>query len=289
MIEHAIFEHNSGFTFEFNTNQTPMTSFTTEIQIRGNGQDKARQHGAWPYFGYLGERVFRGEGDILMDASGEYIQSRLDMLKALRLESHLDNRVCGRLILELTGQEEMEAYCTLDSYPEMPMEALSPARGAYMVALRSFDPRVYSTSEYTSSADLTVSSGGRVYNKTFNKTYPGTAYAGGDLVLTNGGNAETLPTIDVYGPVVGPYFAATIGSKVKTVELASLTVPSGDIATISFADRTATMDDGTELDSYFTRREWWYLEPGNTTVAFRAAESSGTARAVFRWKNAYFI
>ena len=289
MIEHAIFEHESGFTFEFNTDQSPFNTFTTEIQLRGNGQDKARQHGTWPYFTYLGERVFRGEGDILRTESGEYIQTRLDMLKALCPTPHLGNRVVGRLILELTGQEQMEAYCTLDSYPEMPMEGLGPAHGSYMVAFRAFDPRVYSVDEYTSSADLTASAGGRTYNKTYNRTYPGTAYSGGDLLLVNGGNAETLPTVDVYGPVTGPLFTATIDGVDRTVELGGLTVPAGGIATISFADRTATLSDGTELDSYFTLREWWYLQPGNTTVAYRAVESAAPSKAVFRWKNAYLI
>jgi len=126
----------------FNEQNNPFREFTTEVEWRQEDEPKSQDHGLWDTKPLLGKRVFRVEGDILRDNSSEYMNDRLDLLGMF--DPVYGSDVVGYLEIQWTGiPEVLTAEVSMDGYPELPITALAPARGSYMIAWKAPDPYLY--------------------------------------------------------------------------------------------------------------------------------------------------
>lgn len=100
--------------------------------------------------------------------------------------------------------------------------------------------------------------------------------------VTNDGNFETLPTVNVTGPA-GPGFSLSCGGKDLTI---SHSLGSGDVMGIDFRDKTVTVN-GVSIygDVTSTPDQWWSLAPGANTVAY---SGGGTTPLIF-WRDAFVV
>jgi len=250
-------------------------------------EDRAGDWGVHETYTFLGKRLHHIEGDLLAQDSAEYWQRRLDFIQAITPSK--SQRVFGKLRLELEGiYEETWCYCTLDGWPELPLAALSPSAGRFLVTFKSYDPRLYGSYLNEIVLDTLSTTRGRIYDKTYSYTYSfiGTS----TLDAANAGNAETRPTVIVYGPATNPRIQLNSASEVEQFVQVNTVIPNGSFITIDFAETTATDSEGTDIYSSLDQgSEWWTLKPGSNEVLFLAEDASAPAKAVVRWHNAYMI
>lgn len=290
MIESFIVNNLLGDSVVFNDDIRPINNMAMEVDLRANDRVKAQQHGIWQGNTYLGKRIIHIEGDLTTPDSATYISERRRTMKVLLPHSRLSSKICGTAIMRFTGMiEDVQGDFTLDSYPEMPIEGLSPARTAYQINFKFFDPRLYGTTINIGTAFAPIGVVGRNYNKTFNKTYaPSTS--SGDIFVTNSGDIETYPSVSFFGPCTGPRLSLIRpGYENIIISMDNLVLStSSDFVTLDFANRVATLNSGGSAYS-FVSGTWFALEPGNNTVRFSAFSSGVGSKAVVNWRNAYML
>ena len=292
MIESATWTNiHNGQVIAFNANDTPFNTFTTEVEWRQDEMAKPQEHGSIPGFPYLGARLFHADGDILKASSAEYITKRRDLVRAVMPSARYGNKIVGTLQILFTGMPEtVQALCSLDGYPELPMEGLGPAHGAYQINWKSYDPRLYGLAQLSATANISgTSNTGRAYAKTYPKQYLNPTAVTGDVILTNSGDIEVYPTVDILGPATFPALTLLSPAPQMRIEFGNLVVAAGETITINFENRTATSSLGRDVYYTLTSREWWALDVGNSTVRFSAFSASAPAQATFKWRNAYML
>lgn len=296
MIESCRWTNVNGMVVDFNTDDIPFTSFTTECDLRFSEKSRSQRHGIYPADTYLGKRIFHVEGDLFGDTSATYWQRRLNMVGALMPKPQYNRKIVGTLELELTGiNEKLTCECTVEGYPELPLNASSPARSKFMVSWKSFDPRLYGPVQ---STDIPYSPqweniGGRAYDKTFDKTYATTAIGPGQVYVTNSGNTEMFPIIVFYGPVTTPRAVmARDDGAVYVFELTGVTL--GDVTDYVIVDmeaHTVTRGNGQNMYNFARGSDWFSLEPApvTNTITYFASSIAVPSHMSVQWKNGYMI
>lgn len=296
MIESARFTNINGMYVDFNTNDIPFNQFLTSVDWRFTEKEKSQEHGIYPGESYLGKRLFHCEGNLFADSSAQYIQRRLAMVGALMPRPQMGMKVVGTLQIVFTGMSEpMSCDCTLDGYPELPMEGASPSRTKYQVNFKSYDPRLYGgNNSYSVFYNPNWQNiGGRNYNKTYNKTYATTGSSQGEIIITNSGNYDTYPILTFYGPVTEPtaVLSTSVGGlfvfKLTGLTLADIT----DYVVVDFKKHTVTRGNGANLYNYSVGSDWWLLEPSPVvnTVRFSGNPIAAPSYMTLQWRNAYVI
>src|SRR5438132_98171 len=126
MIESATFTNVNGASVEFNDLNIPFERFTTDVDTRFTEKSKSQEHGIFETNTYFGKRLFHCEGDILADDSSDYWVRRMALINAILPRPQLGQSKAGTLDLMLSGMvEPVSADCTIDGYPDLPLEALS--------------------------------------------------------------------------------------------------------------------------------------------------------------------
>lgn len=298
MIELCRFDNVNGSSFVFNDNANiaPLREFTTEVDDRFTERQKSQQHGIYPANTLWGKRLFHLTGDLNAPDSATYITRRLAMVNAILPRPQTGTKKAGDLSLLFTGMTEtLTSECTLDGYPELPMQALSPGRTSFLINFKSFDPRLYGTWQTTLlQYGIPDNIGGRTYNKTFNKTYSTSGgLGGGSALITNAGNYETYPIIVFHGPVVDPRITLqrSDGTNYYFTLLGLTLANVADTVTVDLASRTVTRWDGSNLYQYSVGSDWFSLEPLPLTqsLIFTGSSGSSPAYASIQWRNAYMI
>lgn len=298
MIESARFTNVNGSYVDFNTDDIPFSNFTTEVDWRFTEKERSQDHGIYPGESYLGKRLFHCDGDVLADSSASYIQKRLNMIRALMPRPQFRRKTVGTLQLLFTGMSEtLSCECTLDGYPELPLDGASPARSRFQVNFKSYDPRLYGPWQ---SIDVAYNPawenlGGRSYNKTYPKLYTAVETTGspGTAIISNSGNIETYPIITFYGPATDP--AAVLITSTGSVfifELDGLVLTSvNDSVTVDFSRHTVTRYNGQNLYNYAALADWWLLEPYPVinTVRYSASILQEPSHMAIQWRNAYMF
>lgn len=296
MIESARFTNINGMYVDFNTDDIPFNRFRTEVDLRFTDKDKSQEHGIHPGETYLGKRLFHCEGDLFADSSAQYIERRLAMVGALMPRPQFGRKVVGTLDLLFTGMSEhLTCECTLDGYPELPLDGASPARSGYQVNFKSYDPRLYGAWQ---TLDIAYSAGwqnlgGRGYDKTYNKTYSAALGTQGDAIISNSGNYDTYPIITFYGPVTDP--TATLSTSTGEIfifKLNGLVLANvSDWVTIDFKKHTVTRYNGANLYNYAEGSDWWLLEPSPivNTVRYSATILAVPSHMSIQWRNAFMF
>jgi len=297
MIESARFTNVNGLYCDFNTNVIPFKVFNTEVDWRFTERSKSQEDGIYPAESNLGKRLFHCEGDLLANTSAEYWQRRLTMIGALMPHAKMGRKSVGKLEIAFTGINELLTCdaCTLDGYPELPIEALSPSAGRYQLSFKSFDPRLYGINQSsTVFYDPNWQNiGGRTYNKTFNKTYSTSGSQQGESIISNSGNYDTYPILTFAGPVSNPgAVLSTSSGNVYVFQLNGVGLADiNDTVTIDFKKHTVTRGNGQNLYNFAAGSDWWLLEPAPVinTVRFIGTPVAIPAYMMIQWRNAYMI
>jgi hypothetical protein len=259
-----------------------------ETELRDEKVARARDHGYWDTPAYFGTLGIHCEGDILADDSGNYMQKRLELITALLPHPHLGYKVSGTFYLDFEGiDEELHSEGTMESW-ELPLRALQPARGNFLLNFKSKDPRMYgdqqSRNVYASSPPV-----GRSYNKTYDKTYVGSG-APIEVVVTNSGNVETWPILEMYGPGSSPEFRFhNPDGSFGYVRVNVILPTTNDFVTVDVKQRTAIKNDGTDVYGAMTSDVLHPLEPGDTLITYGGFATFAPAQGIIKWNNAYIL
>lgn len=290
MIESARFVNVSGFECQFNDDALPFHEFTTEVDERFTERVRPEQHGLFPANTWHGKRLFHVTGDIMQATSSDYWNKRRELLRAVMPRPQYGLAQAGTLYLQLSGMsEEVSADCTLDSYPELPIQGSNPSRGPFQIHWKAFDPRLYGE-EKIREIHASVESSGRSYTKVYPKLYAG-AGVHSDVTLVNAGDIESYPVIVVYGPVTTIKLERLLPDEApQVVKLLGISLASAaESVTIDFASRTAFLADGTDVYTKVRDTTWWGLEPGENQIRYAGSGIGPGSKVVITYRNAYMI
>lgn len=296
MIESARFTNVNGAVIDFNTDTIPCNVMTTEVDWRFTEKNRSQRHGIYPGDSYLGKRVIHFEGTILADNSAQYWDRRIDFMNAVMTRPQFGKKVSGTLRMLLTGfPENVYADCTLDGWPEMPIEGLSPSLGRFQINFKSFDPRLYGELQSTDIAynPAWENFGGRTYNKTYNKSWSTSANAPSSAIISNIGNIEVYPTLIFYGPATNPA-AVMVRSDglIQIFSLSGVTLSSvSDFVTVDMENHTVVRSDGSNLFDAAVGSDWFSLEPYpiTNTINLTASSIAAPAHLSILFRNGYII
>ncbi|WP_328691386.1 phage tail family protein [Streptomyces phaeochromogenes] len=149
------------------------------------------------------------------------------------------------------------------------------------------DDKFYSDTEVSNTLSLVPDTAGGF---TWDITWPVYFQPGGarsDLVF-NDGESATWPVFEFQGPIANPE-VGYVGTDLKLKLATSLT--AGEKVTIDTRPwvRTVTTDAGGSYAGYLTgnRMSEMALPTGQTEIAFRGTDNTGTARCTIRFRSAY--
>jgi len=281
---------------DFNDNNIPCNNFTTEVDVRFTEKNRSQRHGIYVGDTYLGMRKFHAEGDILADNSAQYWDRRLQLISAIIPRPQYNQKIIGTLDLLLTGfDEHVSAECTIDGWPEIPLEALSPSAGRYQINWKAFDPRLYGNLQsidiaYSPTAENIF---GRSYNKTYNKSWSTAPVPPPNALIVNSGNIEVYPILTFYGPATNPVAIMNRGDgNVFVFRLSGVTLTDvTDTVTVDMEKHTVTRGNGVNLYSAAVGSDWFSFEPAPMTNLIRLSADSLAlpAHLSIQWRNAYMI
>lgn len=162
------------------------------------------------------------------------------------------------------------------------VERTSETTVKWSVGLVAADPRLYGAT-LSDSCGLPSSTGGAHYPLHYPLHWADVV--SGALAVSNDGDAPT-PVVAVFaGPVTNPLMLDERTGRVLEFDLA---IASGDALVVDTLAGTALLG-GADRVGYATSRsdpiEAFLLEPGDSTVAFRAASGAGTL--TMSWASAY--
>lgn len=148
MLDKFEFHSSIGDVVVFNDDHLPLRSVEFEIPSRTADRPFMQRHGmhqTYTYFGYL---LIHTEGDIFGSDSADFNDRKFTMIKkilGLNPDEAIQlNKVLGTLYIRFTGMpEDYMAAVTLDGFPTIPMQGLSPARAPYQITWKSFRPYMY--------------------------------------------------------------------------------------------------------------------------------------------------
>lgn len=111
----------------------------------------------------------------------------------------------------------------------------------------------------------------------------------GAAILNVGGTANARPTIDIYGPVVGPL--VRVVDTGAQMSFPDLYIVQGDYLHIDCQARTITLNNDPTQSRYntldFATSQWLYLPPGTAEVVFSPTNPSPPCVAVLSWRSQY--
>lgn len=279
-----------GESLEINNDIYPADNITTEVDVRYNERVRPTTHGIWIGNTFYGKRVWHIEGNILAQDSIDYNDRRRNLLRMLTPKSHLQPRQpMGYMKVWFTGfPDALTCDYTIEGYPEIPLEALSPARSRYQINLKCFDPRLYGKDHNQEAYPPTLAS--RTYNKTYNKSYTSPPGTGLDVAVRNYGDIEVYPIVYFYGPARDPeVIRHDEDGTSHSFKFAGLTLSATDVVRADFAKRTA-QNIVTFGNVYnYKQGEWWTLEPGDNQVRTNSLDADSTSKTVFTWRDGYMM
>jgi Siphovirus-type tail component, C-terminal domain len=287
MLESIYLIGNDGSYIELNNDVMPLTEFSTEVQMRGDENERSQEDGLWEGYQYFGKRTIRAEGQILCKTSGEYIQLRKQLMKVIRPSPRAGYKTVGTLYMEFTGLgERVTAQVAIEGYPDMPMQALSPARGPVMLSFKAYDPILYGELTNSITVNMVLNAPGRAYSKTFDRSYPAGVLVGTGVNAFNAGNFRAFPQVRLNGPLTNPTLTLRLGT-VQFAWFMTYAIAAGDYVDVDFRYRTVLSSSAANLYNATVGSTWWNLRPDENVITLTA--TSGTGNAVVSWKNAYML
>lgn len=252
---------------------------------------RAQQHGSLP-----GQLLAQGRSITCnMQVTGQpsdWPAVRRSLLAATSL-----NQDEQALVIQLAGQQLMvNARITRRVIPTD--SAYTAGNPAVSLLWEASDPRRYSVAQAATSAVLPTAETGLSFGSptetglSFGSPTEvglsfGTAGATGDLIVTNDGDTNTHPTIEIRGPVTTP--TITLGS--LRLEYA-ITLGAADTLIVDTWAGTVLLGGQSRINTATSRSApegAFVLPPGQSVLSFRADPGSTdpAAQATVRWRSAY--
>jgi hypothetical protein len=114
-------------------------------------------------------------------------------------------------------------------------------------------------------------------------TYPlvwGSALAGGEMLLTNDGDAPAQPVFRITGPCTGPVITnADTGQQLAFNP--TYVLPAGDQLLLTYENRSVLLDDGVSRSNQLDTRGWFTLPVGTTRIRFTSVNGLGQLEALY--------
>ena len=152
----------------------------------------------------------------------------------------------------------------------------------FTIGLVAPDPRKYGSQVNSVSVPGGSTGAGLVFPVVFPVTFPAAPPAG-VVTVTNAGNFETRPQVQVTGPVTSPSLTnVTTG---QTVTWTGLVVPANGYLLVDFYNRLATDASGMYHPADVAS-SWWAMEPGPTTIQLGGQPGNGSLLTV-TWQSAF--
>ena len=290
MIDYINFVGRNGASISLNDDVYPLTTYDSQVETATEERLRPSQHGLFPTYTYMGKRTFHMEGDIFGSDTADFISKRIALLAPFVPVPEYGFQSIGTLVVKYTGlSEPVQAECFPDGLPAVPLEALSPSRGTFAISLQTFDPIMYGSNPIVAKSGLPAGGGGFTFPITFPFTFPGPG-GGGDINVTNSGNAAVYPIITVFGPCTSPSLTLKAFGQSFLFALTGIQLNTGDFAIIDFKARTVTTNTQGSAYAYVTPgSSWWQIPPGTSTISFSAFSASGAAHAEVQFSNGYMV
>ncbi|WP_052372635.1 phage distal tail protein [Amycolatopsis taiwanensis] len=190
-----------------------------------------------------------------------------------------ENPVEEPLVIQLAGLKSMvHARVVRRSIPVPPNNASGYSVGA--IQWRATNPRILHLPQQTpSTTPPAPGGGGLVFPLVFPLVF-GSAQAGGELVLTNTGNAPAQPVWRITGPCTGPVITnADTGAQLAFDP--TYVLPAGQSLKLSTEDRAVLLDSGVSRSNVMVTRGWFTLPVGVTRVRFDSTDHQGTLQCLY--------
>src|SRR6185312_7099926 len=104
-------------------------------------------------------------------------------------------------------------------------------------------------------------------------TYPllwGSTPAGGEMLLTNDGDAPAQPVFRITGASTSPVITNADTGQQLAFDPGYL-LPAGSRVTLTYENRSVLLDDGVSRSNQLVTRNWFTLPVGTTRVRFTSA------------------
>lgn len=264
-----------------------MQLWTMDVDLRQEDRERPLEHGLYESYTYYGRRTFHGEGQLLGSNVSDYMSRRMDMHRSLIIPPRTGNRAPIRLDLQFDGIGDiLRSYCTLDSYPELPMAVPNYALTDWMVSLKSFDPVLYTAAQRSASIPAPTIATGAPFPLIFPIDF--SSSSGTDGLARNSGNITTYPQAVITGPVTNPVLINMDTN--ETLRFDGLILNSGDNITVDFKQRVALSSSGGNFYGSITSDStFWTLEPGDTTFRYTADRAAAPSTLTLYWNDAYML
>ncbi|MEV4053042.1 hypothetical protein AB0J55_17805 [Amycolatopsis sp. NPDC049688] len=202
--------------------------------------------------------------------------------KALRAATAPDeNPVEEPLVVQWDGVKAMvNARCVRRSIPVPRSNGTGYTQGA--IQWRATNPRIlHLPQQVVGPVSPPVAGGGGLL---WPLTYPlvwGSTPSGGELLLTNAGEAPAQPVFRITGASTGPVVTNADSGAQLAFDPAYL-LPSGSRVTLTYENRSVLLDDGVSRSNQLITRGWFTIPPGATTrIRFTSADGQGLLEALY--------
>lgn len=184
------------------------------------------------------------------------------------------------LVVQWDGVKAMaNARCIRRSIPTQRSAASGYTQGA--VQWRATNPRLLHLPQQIAGpiSAPSAGSGGLIWPLTWPLVW-GSAQSGGELLLTNAGNAPVQPVFRITGASTGPVITnADTGQQLAFAS--NYLLPSGNRVTLTHENRSVLLDDGVSRSNQLVTRQWFTLPVGTTRVRFTSADGQGLLEALY--------
>lgn len=144
-------------------------------------------------------------------------------------------------------------------------------------------PLLEDFTEASGISTLPSAGGGLVFPAVAPFTF-GAVSTGGTITATNEGNFPASPSFRIDGPVVNPRLENLTSGKVLSM---NITLAAGEYLLIDAEARTILLGGtSSRYSTLAVGSEWWDLEPGTSSVTFRASTSTA-ATLTMTWRSAW--
>lgn len=260
--------------------QTPINGLDDpdrRINVYSNtGQDGSTISGA-----FYDKRLVRLVGQITSPNPVAHEAARRLLSTACRIQrDDYGQPILTRVSFTTMGGNDYFFDAILDQ-PKYPWDIINLTD--FLVTMTAGDPFLYTPSEVISPW-IGIATGGGFISPFISPFTLGTA-SGGVITVTNNGNVEANPVIEIMGPMTWPYlYNQTTGDFMRI----TTTINAGDTAKIDMKKRTITLNDSSSLMAFKTTdSDFWKLAMGLNTITVNTISTSDTGAARVRFFTPY--
>lgn len=245
-------------------------------EVRDGDIDFDNRHGSQPGQLLVGRRVVTLSFTMSLSTADFATAERA--LRAATAPS--DNPAEEPVVVQWDGVKSMvNARVIRRSIPSPRDNGMGYSQGA--IQWRATNPRLLHLPQIVAGpvSPPVAGSGGLIYPLVYPLVY-GSAQSGGELVLTNAGNAPVQPVFRITGPSTGPVITDADTGAQLAFDPAYL-LPSGKQLLLTHENRSVLLDDGVSRSNQLVTRQWFTLPVGTTRIRFTSTDGQGQLEALY--------